>query len=132
MLVTQFIQGKLNVMAGKLSCWKEGLPTKWTLDPLVCLNLSRLWGRLTLDLFATSRNHRLPLFSSPAPDPLAWATDASPPFSMVRGGVEQIWFSLQRNYDPHSPVLASERVAPRLSAVVGGLPETPSLKTMFT
>ncbi|XP_066953257.1 uncharacterized protein [Macrobrachium rosenbergii] len=52
------------------------LPIEWTLDTLVCIDLWKLWGKPTLDLFATSRNHRLPLFCSLASDPLAWATNA--------------------------------------------------------
>lgn len=70
-LVTRFIQGRLRVMTDKLSCQKQVLPTEWTLDPLVCQDLWKLWGKPMIDLFVTSRNHRLPLHCSPAPDPLA-------------------------------------------------------------
>ncbi|XP_066978845.1 uncharacterized protein [Macrobrachium rosenbergii] len=96
LLVTRFIHGKLNVLADELSRGKQVLPTEWSLNPQVCTDLWKLWGKPLIDLFATSRNNRLPLYCSPAPDPQAWATDAMlqdwsnldlyafPPFSMVK------------------------------------------------
>lgn len=50
---------------------KQVLPTKWTLDPLVCLDLWKLWVKPMIDLFASSRNHCLPVFRLPGPDPPA-------------------------------------------------------------
>ena len=38
--------------------------------------LTREWGIPLLDLFATTWNHKLPLFVSPVPDPSAMAVDA--------------------------------------------------------
>ncbi|XP_064109710.1 uncharacterized protein LOC135217671 [Macrobrachium nipponense] len=95
-LFPRYVQGKLNVLADELSRAHPVLPTEWILDIRVCKDLWRLWGQPTIDLFATSRNNRLPLFCSPVPDPLAWKTDAMlldwsglnvyalPPFAMIR------------------------------------------------
>lgn len=63
-------------------------------ESLVCSNLWKFWSSPLINLFAMSRNHRLLLFCSPAPDPLAWVMgaklqdwsglDAFPPFGMMR------------------------------------------------
>ncbi|MGL5405375.1 MAG: reverse transcriptase domain-containing protein [Propionibacteriaceae bacterium] len=95
-LVPRFVPGKMNVLADELSRQQQVLPLEWTLDNKICQKLWRLWGRPSIDLFATSRNNRLPLFCSPVPDPLAWSVDAMlldwsgleayafPPFGLIR------------------------------------------------
>ena len=50
--------------------------TEWSLHLSVFQAITQEWGIPTLDLFATRWNHKLPLFVSPVPDPLAMAVDA--------------------------------------------------------
>ncbi|XP_066980060.1 uncharacterized protein [Macrobrachium rosenbergii] len=75
-ILTRFIAGVENIRADLLSRQHQLLPTEWTLHEEVCLDLWRLWGRPLVDLFATSRTRRLPLYCSPVLDPGALAVDA--------------------------------------------------------
>lgn len=52
------------------------LPTEWTLNLQVCQKLWRLWGRPSIDLFASSQNKRIPNYCSLVPDREAIAVDA--------------------------------------------------------
>ena len=61
-LVPQFIPGRLNVLADTLSCCSQVLELEWTLCFPAFLDLL-LWPA-TIDLFATSLNHRLPVYFS--------------------------------------------------------------------
>ena len=73
-LVPQFIPGRLNVMADSLSRRSQVLGSEWTL----CLPAFRdllLWPA-TIDLFAMSLNHRLPVYFSPMDGPQSAGTDA--------------------------------------------------------
>ena len=57
-LLPQFVPGRLSVLADSLSRGGQVLDTEWTLYMDVCLELFRRWP-VTVDLFATSLNHRL-------------------------------------------------------------------------
>lgn len=93
-LVASHLAGKLNKRADALSRWKRDR-SDWRLNPRVFRRVDRMWGRHTVDLFATRLNAQLPRFVSWWHDPEAWATDAflqdlrpenayaNPPFSMV-------------------------------------------------
>ena len=93
-LVASHLAGKLNKRADALSRWKRDR-SDWRLNPRVFRRVDRMWGRHSLDLFATRLNAQLPRFVSWWHDPEAWATDAflqdlrpenayaNPPFSMV-------------------------------------------------
>ena len=74
-LLPQFVPGRLNVLAGSLSRRGQVLGSEWTLPQEVCHDLFRLWP-VTVDLFATSLNHRLQVYFSPMADPQAAAVDA--------------------------------------------------------
>ena len=95
-LLPQFISGTKNVTADALSRDGQILSTEWTLHHDVCSLLWKTWGQPSVDLFATSLNHRLPQYMSPHHDPQAVAIDAMlqswsnmdlyafPPFAMIR------------------------------------------------
>ena len=74
-LVVQFIPGRLNVLADTLSCRSQVLGSEWTLCFLAFRDLLLLWPA-TIDLFATSLNHCLPVYFSPMYDPQSVGTDA--------------------------------------------------------
>ena len=74
-LLPQFVPGRLNVLADSLSRCGQVLVSEWTLHEEVCRDLFRLWP-VTVDLFATSLNHRLQVYFSPMADPQAAAVDA--------------------------------------------------------
>ena len=74
-LLPQFVPGRLNVLADSLSQGDQILGSEWTLHMDVCLELFRRWP-VTVDLFATSLNHRLQVYFSPMADPQATAVDA--------------------------------------------------------
>ena len=75
-LVPRFIAGCLNVEADALSRKSLVVQSEWVLNSIVCRKLWALWGCPLVDLFATSRNNRLPLFFSPLPEASAMGTDA--------------------------------------------------------
>ena len=74
-LLPQFIPGHLNVLADSLSHRSQVLGSEWTLSPQAVHDLLRRWPA-TIDLFATSLNHRLPVYFSPMFDPQSAGTDA--------------------------------------------------------
>ncbi len=76
---TEFVPGKLNVLADLLSRRNQVLPTEWTIAHHALVPVWDLWGKPHIDLFATHYNTRLPLYVSPMRDPLALGRDA---FSM--------------------------------------------------
>jgi hypothetical protein len=75
-LLPLHIPGKRNVLADALSRPTRLPLTEWTLRQDVCDQLFDLWGKPAIDLFATSRNARLPRFVAPLPEPAAEAVDA--------------------------------------------------------
>ena len=74
-LLPQFVPGKLNVLVDSLSRGSQVLGSDWTLCQEVCQELFRCWP-VTIDLFATSLNHRLQVYFSPMLDHQAAGTDA--------------------------------------------------------
>ena len=62
-LLPQFIPGRLNVLADSLSRSSQILGSEWTLCREVCQELFHRWP-VTIDLFATSLNHRLQVYFS--------------------------------------------------------------------
>ena len=69
------LAGKLNVLADALSRGKVDM-NEWSLAQTWADYVFQLFGRPTVDLFATSINHKLPTFCSRYFHPRAWATDA--------------------------------------------------------
>ena len=74
-LAPQFIMGQHTVMADALSRPNQILGSEWTLKGEVFQDLRKRWP-VSIDLFATSLNHRCTLYFSPFHDPSAVATDA--------------------------------------------------------
>ncbi|XP_064078436.1 uncharacterized protein LOC135195853 [Macrobrachium nipponense] len=75
-ILTRFVAGVENVRADLLSRQEQLLPTEWTLHQEVCQELWSLWGCPLVDIFATSKTTRLPLYCSPVLDPGAVAIDS--------------------------------------------------------
>ena len=71
----QFIVGKHNVLADSLSLPNQILGSGWTLKQEVFQDLCKRWP-VSIDLFATSRNHRCSIYFSPYHDHNALGTDA--------------------------------------------------------
>ena len=80
----QFIPGKMNILADSLSPRNQVIGSEWTLCAEVFRQLLHLWPA-TIDLFATSLNHRLPVYFSLMVDPQSAGTNA----------MLQSWDSLQ-------------------------------------
>lgn len=71
------IPGKKNVLADDLSRGRQGVRiTEWSLKQELVNKIFMKFSILNIDLFATRENRKLPVFCSPFPDQLAWATDA--------------------------------------------------------
>lgn len=75
-LVVRHIPGRLNLLADTLSRSLAPVNTEWELHQGVFDSLVLRWGSPNIDLFATSLNHKLPVFVSPVPDPKAFSVDA--------------------------------------------------------
>ena len=71
----QFIMGRHNVLADVLSRPNQILGSEWTLQQEVFRDLCRRWS-VSIDLFATSQNHRCSIYFSPYHDHNAMGTDA--------------------------------------------------------
>ena len=71
----QFIMGKHNVLADALSRPNQILGSEWTLKQEVFRDLCKRWP-VSIDLFATSQNHRCSIYFSPYHDHNALGTDA--------------------------------------------------------
>ncbi|PIK45632.1 hypothetical protein BSL78_17512 [Apostichopus japonicus] len=69
------IAGKLNVMADALSRGHID-PNEWSLEQETCDRIFSIFGRPTIDLFATHKNNKLQTFCSRRFHPLAYHTDA--------------------------------------------------------
>ena len=74
-LLPQFVPAHLNVLADSLSRRSQVLGSEWTLYPQAFAELLRRWPA-TIDLFATSMTHRLPVYFSLMYDPMSAGTDA--------------------------------------------------------
>ena len=70
-----YLPGARNVIADSLSRKNQILPSEWSLHPQVVKAIFRTWETPMIDLFATSKNKKLPLYVSPLPDQEAWAED---------------------------------------------------------
>ena len=107
-LLLQFIPGRPNVLADSLSWGSQVLASEWTLCWYVCYELFRCWP-VKIDLFATSLNHRLPVYFSPMVDPQLAGTDAMlqpwnniqayafPPFGLIPRVLSKV--GLSRNLE---------------------------------
>ena len=74
-LSASFIPGKQNVPADRLSrACNAG--TEWQLSPSIFMQISSIFGRPSLDLFASRVNHQLRTYISWHPDPGATYVDA--------------------------------------------------------
>ena len=97
----QFIMGKHNVLADALSRPRQILGSEWMLKQEVFRDLCRRWP-VSIDLFATSQNHRCSLYFSPYHDHNALGTDALlqnwngwqayafPPWSLIPAGLKKL------------------------------------------
>ena len=74
-LLPQFIMGRNNVLADALSRPNQILGSEWTLKLRVFHQLRKRWP-VSIDLFATSLNHRCIPYFSPFHDPNSIGTDA--------------------------------------------------------
>ena len=88
-LLPQFIMGRNNVLADSLSRPNQILGSDWTLKLSVFQQLRRRWP-VSIDLFATSLNHRCLPYFSPFHDPNAllqpwngWQAYAFPPCALI-------------------------------------------------
>lgn len=70
------IPGKLNTLADNLSRGVSLSPTEWSLSPQVAQTLFVEIFQPSIDLFASIRNHKLPVYCSRSRDERALATDA--------------------------------------------------------
>ena len=68
--------GGQDVRADALSRPDQVLNSEWSLDPVVFKQICRAFQTPHIDLFATVRNTKLPVFFSPVPEETALATDA--------------------------------------------------------
>ena len=70
------IPGKNNVIADGLSRTGHVIQTEWSLHPHVFHGLTQLWFHPMVDLFATHRNNKCPVYFAPFPEAQAQAVDA--------------------------------------------------------
>lgn len=70
------LPGHRNVLADALSRPDKIIGTEWSLHPGVFRRVCQAFGTPNIDLFATSRNHKLPVYFSPLPESEALAVDA--------------------------------------------------------
>ena len=101
LLEAKYFPGQSNVLADLLSRRNQVLAAEWSLLPHVTKKIIRTWGSLTIDLFATHLNAKLPLYCSLIPDPQAVFEDAFrhpwnhldmyafPPFNLVVARVRE-------------------------------------------
>ena len=137
-LLPQFIPGHLNVLADSLSRRSQVLGSEWTLCPQAFAELLRRWPA-TIDFFATSMTHHLPVYFSPMYDPMSVGTDAMlqswdglqayafPPFNLLPRMLAKVR-ALGPGADVGGPVLASAPVVPGRSRIAPGDPPLPATK----
>ena len=135
-LVPQFILGRLNVMADSLSRRSQVLGSEWTLCFPAFRDLLLLWPA-TIDLFATSLNHHLPVYFSPMDDPQSAGTDAIMHLGWSPGlRLPSLRPSPARHHEGPAfsaggahiggSLLASASLVPGPSGASGGCPSVPS------
>ena len=103
-IIPQFIPGRNNVLADSLSRHNQVIGSEWTLAQDIVSEITKLWPA-TIDLFATSLNHRFPVYFSPLKDPVSAGTDsllqswdnlqayAFPPFTLIRKVINKVRLS---------------------------------------
>ena len=82
--------GRFNVLADKLSRIDKVVKTEWAMDQSIVNSIFQMFNYPNLDLFATSFNHKLPLYVSPVLDNQAFTIDA---FSMNWNHIHAYAFS---------------------------------------
>ena len=75
-LRARYIPGRLNVVADQLSRAGQILQSEWSLHQEIADWLFQMWSSPLIDLFATRRNKKTPIFVSPVPDSQALEVDA--------------------------------------------------------
>ena len=135
-LLPQFIPGHLNVLADSLSRGSQVVGSEWTLCREVCSELFRRWP-VTIDLFATSLNHRLPIYFSLMVDPQSAGTDsmlqpwdnlqayAFFPFNLIPWVLSKVRLS-QSGGNSRGSLLAPQTLVPRSFGVASGGSVPPS------
>ena len=68
--------GKRFLIAVVLSRDQRLVSTEWEMPQEIANQVFAIWGNPMVDLFASVRNRKLPLFVAPIPDPRALAVDA--------------------------------------------------------
>ena len=68
-LVASHLSGDRNVLADALSRRNHRHPTEWTLHNVVTRAIFQRWPTPHVDLFASEKNHKLPVFFSIRPSP---------------------------------------------------------------
>ena len=121
-LEARYLPGRSNVLEDFLSRREQVIGSEWSLHPQVARALLRVWGSPSLDLFATHRNAKLPLYCSLVLDPQAVFEDAFrhpwdgrdvyafPPFPLVGRVVALSQRDPKSLHDSGRPSLAGEGV----------------------
>jgi hypothetical protein len=85
-VVATHISGVKNILADALSRGSHYHPTEWSLDKRVAEVLFKTWETPLVDMFASEKNHLLPVFYSVLPSPKTSAINAmTQDWSMLRG-----------------------------------------------
>ena len=138
-LLPQFVAGTLNVLADALSRRGQILGAEWVLHQTVVHDLLRQWPAM-VDLFATSLNHRLPLYFSPVQDPAAVGVDALlqswdnlqgyafPPFALIQRVLLKVRTSLHCQVTLVAPFWPRQAWFPDLLDLLVDLPITLPLR----
>ena len=97
-VTTEYLPGKLNMRADWAS---RNFPdsSKWLLSPKVFQIISRNWGTVEIDLFASRACHQLHTYMAWRPDPHSQALDA----------LQQKWKNLGRLYAHPPPPFLTDR-----------------------
>ena len=94
------IPGKSNSADGPSRQFNDNI--EWMLDKSIFLKLVEIWGKPSIDLFASRLNHQLPRFASWKPDPddeivdafsISWSNDylyMFPPFSLISRCIQKV------------------------------------------
>ena len=75
-LRARHIPGKFNVISDQLSRLGQVVSTEWSLHQSIIEQISLIWEKPQVDLFATKYNAKLPLYYSPIPDQQALGVDS--------------------------------------------------------
>ena len=75
-LLVKHIPGRFNTLADRMSRMDKPITTEWSLDQGKANRIFQIMGYLSIDLFATQLNYKLPVYVSPIPDHQALSIDA--------------------------------------------------------